>query len=67
MPVQDFNMVEALKNFTNVISSTETTTEFWKDNASFVSLFLVFIILMVCAFAILIMLVFLFKKAKSYV
>lgn len=65
MPVQDFNSDHFLESFTHVINTAETTTAFWRTNSEFISLMIVFVILLVCGFAVLIIVIYFFKKSKE--
>lgn len=65
MPVTDFNSEKALGESFNLVYATEQTTAFWDANSQFISLLLTFVILMICASAVFLVLIFIFHKIKK--
>ena len=63
MPVEDINAERLATDFLNVIESSETTSEFWKNNAPLLSYTLIAIILFGIFFAIVVLARYGIKKA----
>ena len=66
MPVEDINAERLATDFLNVYESSETTTEFWKSNADFLSILVIAIILFGIMLAVLVFLRYGLKSALHH-
>ena len=65
MPSEDINMARMLDKTTNIFDTSETITGFWNENASFVSVMILFVVLMLLFGGAYLVIFFIIKKVKK--